>query len=224
MPVRPAQHTVRGVCVCSPHTAPRPRCAPSVVWILQASHAEVGPPAKKTRNENPAPNKDAEQPSSNEMWSPPVSPIWFGPYRLYNSPSGKGSTSRSLCRTLRQIATPGAMTPVLPTMQPMPGAPQPIGPASSPIRPVRLVWGCSLAFSHFLAVTGGSSSTRPAPKGLGEPMTAAAVRRPDPVCPRRSSAAAVHLCTVSRRAPFRGMSSLALRWRAGARRAQKSLH
>ena len=72
---------------------------PSVVWILQASQDEARPPAKKQRNENPTPSKDAGRPSIYQMWSPPVSPIWFGPYRLYNSPSGKGSTSLSLRRT-----------------------------------------------------------------------------------------------------------------------------
>ena len=44
--------------------------------------------------------------------------------------------------------TPGAHTP---GGQPTPGAPHPIGPSSSPIRPFGLVWGCSLA----LALPGG---------------------------------------------------------------------
>ena len=46
-----------------------------------------------------------------------------------------------------RIATPGATTPALPTTHATPGAPHPIGPSSSPIRPFGLVWGCSLAFA-----------------------------------------------------------------------------
>ena len=74
-----AEPTVHDHTACASSLRWRACLQPSVVWILQASHAEVEPPAKKTRNENPAPSKDAEQPSSNEMWSPPVCPIWFGP-------------------------------------------------------------------------------------------------------------------------------------------------
>ena len=71
--------------------------------------------------------------------------------------------------------------------------------------------------SHFLAVT-GLSSTRPPPKGPGEPMIAAAVRRPDPVCPRRFSAAAVHLCMCRGAPQSEAIPSLALRWQASASR------
>ena len=50
--------------------------------------------------------------------------------------------------------------------------------------------GVALSLSRFLGVT-GAPGTRLPPKGSGQPMTAAAVRRTDPVCPRRSSAACV---------------------------------
>jgi hypothetical protein len=161
-----------------------------------------------------------------------VSPIWSGPWRLYNIPrlAERGvHAALSVALQGQRIATPGARTPAPQTAQPTPGAPHPIGPSSSPLRPSGLVVGLRARLrTHFLAVTG--TGTRLPPKGPGQAPTATAVRRPDPVCPRRSSAAffpcrpcahaAVPPCTVSRRAPFRGMSSLALRWRAGARLAQ----
>ena len=173
--------------------------------------------------------------SINELSSQRVSPIWSGPWRLYNIPrlAERGVTAAlSVALQGQRIATPGARTPAPQTAQPTPGAPHPIGPSSSPLRPSGLVVGLRARLrTHFLAVTG--TGTRLPPKGPGQAPTATAVRRPDPVCPRRSSAAffpcrpcahaAVPPCTVSRRAPFRGMSSLALRWRAGARLAQSSL-
>jgi len=49
---------------------------PSVVWILQASHAEPGHLAKKAKKANPT---TPGQQSVTEMWSLWVSPIWSGP-------------------------------------------------------------------------------------------------------------------------------------------------
>ena len=46
---------------------------------------------------------------------------------------------------------------------------------------------CARLRTHFLGVTG--TGTRLPPKGPGQAPTATAVRRPNPVCPRRSSAA-----------------------------------
>ena len=109
----------------------------------------------------------------------------------------------------------GAQTPAAPTTA---GALHPIGPSSNPLRPSGLVWLHARLRTHFLAVTGGSSGPRPAPKGQGEPMIAAAVRRPDPACPRRSSAAAVHLCMCRGAPQSEVIQSLALRWQSSASR------
>ena len=118
---------------------------PSVVWILQAC-GEAGHSAKKARTENPTPSNDAGQLSIYRMWSPPVRPIWFRPYRLYNSPSGKGSTSRSLCCTVlaglydwRDDSRSAAHA-----CHARCAAPD--RPVVHPLRPFGLVWGCSHAF------------------------------------------------------------------------------
>ena len=80
-----------------------------------------------------------------------------------------------------QAATPSAQTRGAPTT---PGAPHPIGPSASvSVRSARTCVGLLARLrTHFLAVTG--SAMRPAPKAHCQPQTAAAVRRPDPVCPR----------------------------------------
>ena len=97
-PSKAEERTVHDHTACASSLRLRACSQPSAAWILQAC-LEAGHSAKKARTENPTPSRDAEQPSIYQMWSPPVSPIWFGPYRLYNSPSGKGSARRSLRRT-----------------------------------------------------------------------------------------------------------------------------
>ena len=134
---------------------------PSAVWILQAC-GEAGHAAKKARKENPTPSRDAQQPSLTEMWSPRVSPIWSRPYRLCNSPSGNGSTSRSLsshCRGQR-----GRRQPRLPLRRPrMPCQVRRTRSAHRPAPSARSdVCGCSLA----VALPGGYRRlVRPAAAG-----------------------------------------------------------
>ena len=80
-------------------------------------------------------------------------------------------------RTSGALGEPGAQTPA---GQSMPGAPHPIGPSSS--RSVRSCVWVLARFRTWRGLTG--SGSRPLPqKGQGPPKTAA-VRRPEPVCPR----------------------------------------
>ena len=138
----------------------------------------------------------AMQVSIGSMLSPRVSPIWS---RLYNSPKRKGGVQVVLFR--RTAGASGADGSYARRADSRWADHARCAAPDRPRRPsppaVRTCVGLLARLrTHFLAVTG--TGTRPAPKARGQPQTAAAVRRPDRVCPRRSSACGVFLVPTVR--------------------------